>query len=170
MLTKNNHWEMGLMSIRPTWQGESLPGFGVLNGLRVPLRVAHVRSVWVGWAAYRYTPVPQPVWLTLKCAPLRLRPRPYAPELHPSRPDRARPRRWLPRWPLQPLRGSCRGFRTRGGRVVRERRSRRRRSRGGLSRSRCPPRRPALGKRKEDGAGGCGGGAPGGRNRRKASR
>jgi hypothetical protein len=63
---KNNHWEMGLMSIRPTWQGESLPGFGVLNGLRVPLRVAHVRSVWVGWAAYRYTPVPQPVWLTLK--------------------------------------------------------------------------------------------------------
>lgn len=32
MLTKNNHWEMGLMSIRPTWQGESLPGSGSLTG------------------------------------------------------------------------------------------------------------------------------------------
>lgn len=139
-----------------------LMGYGSQSGRRTCVPFGWGRR---GGCLPSQLPQPEPVvWLSSASARSRAPTRPT--------PDRARRRRWLPRWARRPPRGSYRGCRARG-RVVRARpRRSRRRSRGGLSRSRWPPRRPAPGKRKRKvgGGGGRGGVAPGGRNRRKACR
>lgn len=57
-----------------------LIGFGFANGLRIPFRVAHVRSVWVG--PWGWLPAfPTPPAGAGGVAELRLRPRPHAPVL-----------------------------------------------------------------------------------------
>ena len=144
-----------MRSRRKRGQQERLNGFPLVNGLRVTLRARTC-------APFRWL-TPHPLWLSS---------RPYASELHASQalssPDRPRRRRWLPRWPLRPPRGSSRSLGPRGC-VAHAWRSFRRRSHGGLSRSRWPPRRGALGMGKAGGGGERGGGAPGVRSRRKAS-